>query len=381
MKIETSFVEKFNQYVEQRERTLSDKINFLIENDAHQFTFGSSVDPRDYFECISGLSAICTSTALSFSMHLYTQWGMKHVLSDEKVDEIFQTDMVNGKLFGSLNEPGIYFVREDQLISDHFLIHAKKLDNGYQVNGVKKFVSLEPFVHFLPVYCYVDNPSDDEARVAVLLIRKDTEGISIETDWDTISMAESYSNSVHFENVLVPHADVLISEKDALQKTTVFAFLFRLSIASVYYGIAQKAYQFVLDYSKERQVPHTNRTLSFFPGVQFSVAEMSLLLEGSRSQIIRYCKLLQTFLEGGSSAENINMISLMTKEIVVKNAEKIVNLAMKIVGISSISNKNILSKLYQDVKAGSFHPPQSDVTYEMIAKHELGVLTHRTRWL
>lgn len=231
------------------------------------------------------------------------------------------------------------------------------------------------------MYCYVDNPTDHEARVAVLLIRKSADGISIEADWDTISMTESYSNSVRFDNVHVPLADVVLKEKDALLKTNVFAYLFRLSIVSVYYGIAQRAYQFVLDYCKERQVPHTNRTLSFFPGAQFSVAEISMLLEGSRSQIIRYCELLQTYLERKASADNINIISLMTKEIVVRNAEEVVNLAMKIVGISSITHKNILSKLYQDVKAGQFHPPQSDVAYEMIAKHELGVLTHRTRWL
>ncbi|MBJ6360579.1 acyl-CoA dehydrogenase family protein [Paenibacillus sp. GCM10012307] len=381
MKIQLENVIRFAQYVAQSEKSFSDKINFLLENNAHQYTCNTRVKPTDYFELISGLSATCPSTALSFSMHLYTQWGMKHILPNGKLDEVMGTDIDNKKLFGSLNEPGIYFVRENQLIPDHFVIHAKRTKDGYLVNGVKKFVSLEPFVHFLPVYCYVDNPLGHEARIAILLIRKSAEGICIEEDWDTISMTESYSNSVRFHNVHVPHDDVLLKEKDALQKTNVFAYLYRLSIVSVYYGIAKKAYQFVLDYCKEKQVPHTNRTLSFFPGVQFSVAEISILLEGSRSQIIRYCELLKLFLEGKPSVDNINIVSLMAKEIVVKNAEQVVNLAMKIVGISSITNGNVLSKLYQDVKAGQFHPPQYDVAYEMIAKHELGVLTHRTRWL
>ncbi|WP_165861401.1 acyl-CoA dehydrogenase family protein [Paenibacillus paeoniae] len=381
MKNKLGYVERFTQYVTKYERSFSEKINFLIENNAHQYTCDSNVNTTDYFELISGLSKNCPSTALSFSMHLYTQWGMQHILPDKILSGILHPEMDNKKIFGSLNEPGIYFVREDQLIPDHFLIHARRTNDGYLVNGVKKFVSLEPFVHFLPVYCYVENPSEHEGRVAVLLLRKSAEGISIEADWDTISMTESRSNTVRFDNVHVSHSDVLLEKKDALQKTNVFAYLFRLSIVSVYFGIAQKAYQFVLDHCKDRQVPHTNRTLSFFPGVQFSVAEMLMLLEGSRSQIIRYCELLQKYLEGNSMEDNISIISLMTKEIVVKNAEQLVNLAMKVVGISSITNKNILSKLYQDVKAGQFHPPQSDVSYEMIAKHELGVLTHRTRWL
>ncbi|WP_281884476.1 acyl-CoA dehydrogenase family protein [Paenibacillus sp. YYML68] len=374
-------VEQFAQYVAQGERSFSDKINFLLDLKAHTYTCDSRISPLDYFEWVSRLSAVCPSTALSFSMHLYTQWGMQHIVPDELRDTILHTDSDDAKLFGSLNEPGIYFLREEQLNPEHFLIRAIQTDDGYVVNGVKKFVSLEPFVHFLPVYCYVENPRDQEARIAVLLLRKGAAGIHIQADWDTISMSESYSNSVCFDNVHVPHTDVLLKDKDALQQTNVFAYLFRLSISSVYYGIAQHAYQLALDYCKSKQVPHTNRTLSFFPGVQFSVAEIAMLLEGSRSQIIRYCELLHSYLEGKPSVDHIPIISLMTKEIVVNHAEQAVNLAMKIVGISSIAKHHVLSKLYQDVKAGQFHPPQSDVTYEMIAKHELGVLTHRSRWL
>ncbi|MDT9722456.1 acyl-CoA dehydrogenase family protein [Paenibacillus sp. ClWae2A] len=380
MKISTDYVERFFEFTTGTERSFTEKIDFLLKMNAHHFMRDSKINPIDYFDLISGLSEACSSTALSFSMHLYTQWGMCRILSNERFAQIFNQSDQN-KLFGSFNEPGIYFVREDQLLPEHFSIHAKKTDDGYLISGVKKFVSLEPYVYFLPVYCYVENPTNEEGRIAVMLIRRSAKGITTQSDWDTISMSESNSNSIYLDSVLVPHLDVLYQNKDALQKTNDFAYLFRLSVVSVYYGIANKAYQFVVNYCKEKQVSHTNRSLSFFPGVQFSIAEMSILLEVSRSQIVRYCSLLQDHLVGTPTPENINIISIITKETVVKNAEQVVNLAMKVVGISSISNSSILSKLYQDVKAGLFHPPQSDVTYEMIAKHRLGVLTHRTRWL
>lgn len=141
MKTQLDYVEQFAQYVAQCERSFSDKINFLLEHNVHQYTCDTQVSPADCFGLISGLSANCPSTALSFSMHLYTQWGMQHIFPDGMLDGILHTDMDSEMLFGSLNEPGIYFLREDQLIPDHFLIHAKKTDDGYLVNGVKKFVS------------------------------------------------------------------------------------------------------------------------------------------------------------------------------------------------------------------------------------------------
>ncbi|SDM33442.1 Acyl-CoA dehydrogenase [Paenibacillus sp. OK060] len=375
------YVEEFTKYSRDCEHSLSEKIDFLLNMDAHHFTQDVHIKPQAYVRLISGLSETCPSTALSFAMHLYTQWGLQKIGVDEKLIHSVLKESASGRLFASLNEPGFYFLREDQLNPEQFSVHARKTEQGYVINGVKKFVSLEPYVHFLPVYCYVDNPSEQEGRIAVLLIRRSSEGISVKPDWDTISMSESNSNSLLFDNVSVPYIDALFTAKDALQKTNVFGYLFRLSIVSVYYGIAKRAYDFVKEYCRSKQVPHTNRALSFFPGVQFSVAEMSILLETSFSQITRYSNLLDDVLSGKLVSDNISNISLITKELVTRNAEQIVNIAMKISGISSIGKSNILSKLYQDVKAGGFHPPQSDVAYEMIAKYELGVLTHRTRWL
>lgn len=379
MKIKSSYVEKFFDFTASSERSFTEKINFLVKLKAHHLTRDTHIDPLDYFELISKLSEKCPSTALSFSMHLYTQWGMCEVMPMERFLQI--VDDKEDRLFGSLNEPGLYFIREEQLLPEHFSIHAKKTNGGYLINGIKKYVSLEPFVYYLPVYAFVESPSNNESRIVVLLIRRNSMGVGTISDWETISMSESSSNSIVFENVFVSDSDVLFQAKDALQKTNNFSYLFRLSIVSVYYGIAYRAYRYVVDYCKEKQVPHTNRSLAFFPGVQFSIAEMSILLEVSRSQIIRYCSMLQEHLEKHQTPETLSMVSLITKEIVIKNAEQVVNLAIKVVGINSITKENILSQLYQDVKAGLFHPPQSDVTYEMIAKHELGVLTHRTRWL
>lgn len=374
------FVEEFARFSMESAPDFSEKVSFLLNIDAHQYTQDNNINPLEYFKLISGLSESCPSVALSFAMHLYTQWGLQAIGLEGQWRDIMQ-DAASGKLFASLNEPGFYFIKENQLLPEQFSIHATKTDKGYLISGVKRYVSLEPNVYFLPVYCYVDNPSNEEGRIAVLLIRRNSEGISVKPDWDTISMSESSSNSVFFENVFVPNTDTMFNGKDTLQNTNVFGYLFRLSIVAVYYGIAKRAYQFVKDYCKEKQVPHTQRPLSFFPGVQFSIAEIAILLETSYSQITRYSSLLQDFLLGTPIKDNINNVSLITKETIVKNAEQIVNLSMKITGISSISKSNILSKLYQDVKAGAFHPPQADVAYEIIAKHELGVLTHRTRWM
>ncbi|MGN7471971.1 acyl-CoA dehydrogenase family protein [Brevibacillus sp. SAFN-007a] len=365
---------------------VDDQISTLLDQNIHCLTLpnesGICIDPHIYFQTICDLVKKSPSVALSLAMHLFTVWGFQFLMSEEQKKFYFSQVLKEKALFSSLNEPGFYFVHPKQVNEASYPIKAEKIGDKYLVNGIKPFVSLEPYVRYLPVYALIKDYDGPSFGVALFILDKNAPGVTVEKDWDTIAMQGSYSNRIKLKDVVVEPYQV-IRKAGSLDQTEILGILFRFSIVAVYYGIANTALDYVVRQSKEKAVPHTNNKLGTYPGVQFSLAEMLILLETSYSQIRYFCELLRTYLQEPTEQgikQKLKTTSFITKEYVTQSAEEIVNKAMKIEGIGSIFNSNLLSTLYRDVKAGAFHPPQRDIVYEVLAKEKLGLISFRHRW-
>ncbi|OIK06805.1 acyl-CoA dehydrogenase family protein [Bacillus sp. MUM 13] len=360
-------------------------ISNLIKDKMHTLTLPGQNDkmitPREYFREISELAKQSPSLALGFSMHLYTVWGLNYIMNDKQKSYFYNSVKKDDMLFGSPNDPGLYFI--SQINEEDYPIIAKKDGNQYIINGKKHYVSMEPYVRYLPVYSYVQGYSGKGLGLALVIVDKCHEGISVSKDWDTMSMNDTSSNSISFDNVVIDPDHVVLMEGDDLGKADHLAYLFRLSVSSVYYGLAERAIEVIVDRCKNKKVPNSASKLSTFPGTQFTISEMTILQETAKSQLLYYCDLLDRTLTNPQEPinEDINTSSLITKEYVTSSAEKIVNLAMKIDGISSLFEHSEISKLFRDVQAGRFHPPQIDVIKEIIGKKKLGIFTRQRRWV
>ncbi|MEK3907287.1 acyl-CoA dehydrogenase family protein [Oceanobacillus sp. FSL W7-1309] len=360
------------------------KLDYLINENYHLLTLKNDLTPKDYFFFISKLSTICHNTALCFAMHLYTLWGLNLIKNKYKLAvKYINAVKEEGYLLASLNEPGIYFVSPYTFKENDFNIIAKAVDGGYILTGVKPFVSMEPSVNYLPVYCRIEKYNGKDLGIFVAIVSKNDLGIQVINNWDSIAMEYTQSNSIVLDNVFVSNNDIVILPKNSAEETDLFGYLFRLSICGVYYGMAEGALAYVREQATNQKIPHMNKPLSFLPGAQYSVAQMIIFLETSYSQIIHYCDVLKKFFESPTdynTKKEIKKISLVTKEYTTKSAKEIVDIGLKVVGIKSLSKSNYLSELYKDVVAGLYHPPQHDVLYELVAKDFFGIITLKNRW-
>lgn len=367
-------VNDFLLFIGDKNMSTESIIELLIQYDLHKLPT-EIIQPEIISNLISNIAKINPAAALSFGMHLYTVWGLKYVLSQERWREICMLVNESDFLFSSLNEPGLFLLNMNQVNPSHYPINATKdLEGNYIVNGVKRFVSLEPFVNILPVYALIEEGNKNQ--FAVLLINKKQEGVTPKKSWDSISMKDTYSNDVFLRNVIVSKNDIILEGKDAINKTTIFGYLFRFVVSSVYLGISNSVVEYLKIVIKERNIPHYNALLGQLPGPQFSFARTIILQETMKNQLADFSTKIQNY-----PCEDIEITSLVTKQYIAESAKEIVDLAMKIEGISSIGNGNKLSKMYMDVVAAMFHPPQTDVLLEMIAKKELGLLTKNKRWI
>ena len=362
--------------------SINERISKLVDLKIHALPIlYENLTAEEYMAIVSELASADASSALSMSMHLYTLWGLSRRHGEQFASTLDEV-ATHGRLLGSLNEPGLYFLALGQLTTESYPVKAKRVDGGYRVSGLKKFVSLEPFVSFLPVYCMVENYSGNDVGVISLMLSKDADGVSVISDWNSLAMQDSHSNTVKFDSVFCPDEFAICGEDTPISSLSIQGYLFRFNVCCVYIGLARKALNLALDTAKSKRPPNGLHALARYPGIQFSVAEMIISMGVMEAQMKSLCSDLNEFLSHGGDVDlHINGASLIAKEVISRESEALVSNAMKITGISSLSNENALSTIFKDIKASQFHPPQRDVTYEILAKQALGVISYKQRWM
>ena len=245
----------------------------------------------------------------------------------------------------------------------HPLTEAVRTEDGYRLNGTKNFVTMSPLATH--VATNVRTRDGDGDFIANVLLPMDTPGVVPQGDWDALGMRASGSQSVAFEDCLVP--------RDALRRigpwgrwsipVLVHRTLANVPLVGAFLGIAEAAFDIALEAQRKADGAAAR------PGVPHALAEMEILLASSQSVLARCCEGLDRFMgasEGGAKATYEQGHELMkdyqsAKWVVNRNAIAVVSQAMDLFGGGGFRAKNPLTRLYRDVRAGPFMQPHSPI--------------------
>lgn len=245
----------------------------------------------------------------------------------------------------------------------HPLTEAVETEEGWCLNGTKNFVTMSPLATH--VATNVRLRDDEGDHIANVLLPMDTEGVQQLGDWDALGMRASGSQSVKFENCLVPH--------DAVRKigpwgqwsipVLVNRTLANVPLVGAFLGMAELAMHYAVEGQKKDPKAKTRS------GVHHALAEMETLLATSQTILSRHGMQLDEFLSsssGGAEATYEQGHELMkdyqtAKWVVNRNAIDIVSQAMDLSGGGGFLARNPLSRLYRDVRAGPFMQPYSPI--------------------
>jgi alkylation response protein AidB-like acyl-CoA dehydrogenase len=245
----------------------------------------------------------------------------------------------------------------------HPLTEAHQHEDGWRLEGTKYFVTMSPLATHVATNVRMRDADGD--HIANVLLPMNTEGVQQGRDWDALGMRASGSQSVRFENCLVPH--------DALRKIGPWgrwstAVLVNRTLANVplvgaFLGIAEVAFQFALDGRIKAQGARSRS------GEYHALAGMEIKLATARTILARLGVLLDDFMaasNGGGEATYEQGHELMkdyqtAKWVVNRHAIDIVSQAMDLSGGGGYMAGNPLSRLYRDVRAGPFMQPYSPI--------------------
>jgi butyryl-CoA dehydrogenase len=116
--------------------------------------------------------------------------------------------------------------------------------------------------------------------MCAFMIDRDTPGISVGKVEDKLGIRTSNTTEVIFEDVRVPAKNLLGKEGQGWYVVMKTLDISRASIAAMATGVAQRALDESLEYSKLRT--QFGKPISSFQAIQFKLADMAMHIEASR---------------------------------------------------------------------------------------------------
>lgn len=280
------------------------------------------------------LGRYCGSTALSFAMHSHPVCVnvFKHLRGDEQA-----TGALGKIAAGELVIAGTG--ANDWLMSSGTAI---RVEGGYRVTAHKRFVSGGPGADLFVTSAVLE--SEDGPEVLHFAIPMNSDGVSIQDNWNTLGMRGTGSNDILMNDVFVPAAAVAV-RRPAGQWHPMWDVILPVAlpiIVACYVGLAERAYELAVAAAqgKAALAPVVGQMKN-----ELTVAQMALASMISTTNDY-------DFVPDATGTD----AALTCKAVAAKAVKAVVELAAEIAGGSGFYKGNEMERLVRDVRAFHFHP-------------------------
>jgi alkylation response protein AidB-like acyl-CoA dehydrogenase len=315
------------------------------------------------------------ATALGTNMHVY--WtGVAADLwrtGDRSLEWVLK-DAMNGEVFNAGHSE-----RGNDLPVLLSTAKAEKVEGGFKFSGHKMFGSLMPVWTRYGLHgMWADAPGGP--KIVHAFMPRATLGYRIVETWDTMGMRATRSDDIVLNEAFIPDhliARIVPAGGADLFVLAVFSWAL-LGFGNVYCSLAQKAIDTVVPTLKAKTSLAVSRSMAYHPGIQHAVAEMRLALDPVAPLLDKVASDWSTGVDHGA-AWPAKIVS--AKHNAVEACWKVVDLAMELSGGAGMFRGNELERIFRDARCGRFHPANTFLTHEIVAKTTLGIgLDEQPRW-
>lgn len=250
---------------------------------------------------------------------------------------------------------------------------AVRVDGGWEFTGHKIFGSLSPVWDYLGLHA-IDSSDPASPRIVHAFLDRSASRYRIEETWDALGMRATASNNTILDRTFIPDSQIALVCPAGFAgagpfQVGLFAWAL-LGFATVYAGIAQRAFDETVARVHQRTSVALTRSMAYHPGVQHQVAEMRIALEGLLAHLDRMCDDWSTGVDHGMEWP---LKIVACKYAVVNQAWSVVDSAFDLTGGAGIFKRSRLEQLFRDARLGRIHPGNSLLTHELVGKMSLGI--------
>jgi alkylation response protein AidB-like acyl-CoA dehydrogenase len=237
---------------------------------------------------------------------------------------------------------------------------ARRSADGWRISGHKRYATGSEGLHWFLVLAVTD---EAEPRLGSFVVSHTAPGIRIEPVWNTTGMRATASHDVIFDDVPVPLGHVLDLAPARLGRrfdSQQFAWFMTL-IGAVYHGIARAARDDVVAFANTFTPGALTAPIASLPLIQDQLGEIEVLLEtGDR--------LLASVARDADAGRDTGAAPSQIRYVVIENAIRIVDIALRIAGNAGISRGHPLERHHRNVQCGRTHAPNGYLVRAAAAK-------------
>ena len=280
--------------------------------------------------------------------------GIIQKLGTEDQKEKYLRPLARGEAIGA------FCLTEPHAGSDAALLktRATKMGNGYKLNGTKQFITSGKIGKTAIVFAITD-PDAGKKGMSAFIVPMDSKGFSISKTEEKMGQKASDTCQINFDNVELDGSNLIGIEGEGYKIALQNLESGRIGIAAQSVGMAQAAYDYALQYAKERIA--FGKPIFEHQAVGFRLAEMATNIEAGRLMVLNTARLKD---EGIPCLKEACMAKLFASEM----AEKVCSDAIQTLGGYGYLSEYPVEKIARDVRVCQIYEGTSDIQKIVISR-------------
>ncbi len=319
---------------------------------------GSDQDFISYLLALEEIAYCDASLAVAMSVNNSVVCGPILAFGSEEQKIKYLPELCSGRALGA------FMLSEPNAGSDASALQtmASKVEGGWKLNGTKAWITNGAYAKYFIVMAVTD-PSAGKKGISAFIIESNQEGLIIAKDEKKMGLKSSNTVMVALQDLFVPQVNLLGPEGAGLKVALGGLDGGRVGIAAQALGIAQRAVDESIKYSKERTTFGVR--IGQHQSIGTYLAEMESKIQASRLLIQRAASKIM-------NNEKATLESATAKLFTTESAVWICDKAVQIHGGYGYTSDYVVERLYRDVRVTTIYEGTSEIQRMVIARELLG---------
>ncbi|PYE55253.1 acyl-CoA dehydrogenase family protein [Deinococcus yavapaiensis] len=240
---------------------------------------------------------------------------------------------------------------------------AAPTHGGWKITGRKTWGTGAEALDFLVVSAAT--PSGDVRR---FVVPTSSDGVRVDPTWrGALSLRASGSHDIVFEQVFVPHKNVIPSKNSPSSSAW-----FWTAVAATYLGVGVGAVDALIAYAKQRVPTALGEPIATLPKVQEAVGRATLELGAARTFLHDVARRWDASEDSQEKASLVPSFAA-AKSLATNAAVSATDIALRAAGGAALTPALPLERFFRDARAGLTHPPSDDLALTLLGKQRLGL--------
>ncbi|MGH7722445.1 MAG: acyl-CoA dehydrogenase family protein [Candidatus Dormibacteria bacterium] len=305
---------------------------------------------------IEEIAKACASSALILAVQALGAYPIMLGGSAEQKQR-FLPDLASGKKLAAyaLSEPGAG--------SDPAGMQTRATRQGddYVITGSKIWITDGGVADTIVVFAKTDPKAGSKGVSAFVLDNaRQLEGLTATTIHGKLGIRGSNTAELHFDEVVVPAANLLGGEGSGFGLGMRVLDRSRPGVASQALGIAQGALDYAVAYARERK--QFGKAIAEFQGIQFMIADMETQTAAARAVVYHASQLID------DGAPEVTHYAALAKLLASDAAMRVTTDAVQILGGYGYVNEYPVERMMRDAKITQIYEGTNQIQRLVIAR-------------